>query len=221
MRLGSSLLLVLLLAGCATLPQRMAVADTYAEPPATSGALAQRLAPAEQRHPGQSVFRLVANGTEAYEVRAFSAQSAARSLNIQTYVWHAELTGKLLALQALSAADRGVRVRILVDDLDARAKNNVFAALDAHPNIEVRLFNPMASRSGALSKAGEFGSSFGRLNHRMHNKSWIADNRIALVGGRNLGEEYFDADDGTNFVDLDLLMAGPVVRQVSSNFDRF
>lgn len=199
----------------------MAVAYTYAEPPATSGALAQRLAPAEQRHPGQSGFRLVANGTEAYAVRAFSAQSAARSLDIQTYIWHADLTGKLLALQALSAADRGVRVRILVDDLDARAKNNGFAALDAHPNIEVRLSNPMASRSGALSKAGEFGSSFGRLNHRMHNKSWIADNRIALVGGRNLGAEYFDADDGTNFVDLDLLMAGPVVRQVSSNFDRF
>ena len=221
MRMASALSLVLLLAGCASLPQRMELANESAAPPATSGKLAELVVPAEQRHPDQSGFHLVSTGTEAYAARAFSAQGAAKSLDIQTYIWHADMTGKMLALQALKAADRGVRVRILVDDLDARAKNNGFAALDAHPNIEVRLFNPMASRSGALSKAGEFGTSFARLNHRMHNKSWIADNRIALVGGRNLGDEYFDAHDGINFVDLDLLMAGPVVTQVSSNFDRF
>ncbi len=221
MRNAYALSLVLLLAGCASLPQRMQLADEFAVPPATTGKLAELVVPAEQRHPGQSGFHLVSTGTEAYAARAYSAQGAAKSLDIQTYIWHADLTGKLLALQALKAADRGVRVRILVDDLDARAKNNGFAALDAHPHIEVRLFNPMASRSGTLSKAGEFGTGFARLNHRMHNKSWIADNRIALVGGRNLGDEYFDAHAGINFVDLDLLMAGPVVTQVSNNFDRF
>jgi putative cardiolipin synthase len=221
MRHAFALALSFLLAGCAHLPQRMELADESALPPAASGNLAELVLPAEQRHPNQSGFHLVSTGTEAYAARAFSAQGAASSLDIQTYIWHADLTGKLLALQALKAADRGVRVRILVDDLDARAKNTGFAALDAHPDIEVRLFNPTASRSGALSKASEFGTNFGRLNHRMHNKSWIADNRIALVGGRNLGDEYFDAHEGINFVDLDLLMAGPVVGQVSDNFDRF
>ena len=221
MRHAFALALSFLLAGCAHLPQRMELADEFAAAPATSGKLAELVVPAEQRHPGQSGFHLVNSGTEAYAARAYSAQSAAKSLDIQTYIWHADMTGKMLALQALRAADRGVRVRILVDDLDARANNNGFAALDAHPDIEVRLYNPMASRSGTLSKAGEFATNFGRLNHRMHNKSWIADNRIALVGGRNLGDEYFDADNGVNFVDLGLLMVGPAVSHVSHNFDRF
>lgn len=212
---------MLLLAACAQLPTRTEMPQEYTAAPATTGAMAERLIAAEARYPGQSGFRLVSTGTEAYALRAFSAQAANTSLDIQTYIWHADLTGKLLARQALMAADRGVKVRILVDDLDARAKNAGFAALDAHPFIEVRLYNPMASRSGTLRKVGEFSTGFKRLNHRMHNKSWIADNRIALVGGRNLGDEYFDASDETNFVDLDLLMAGPVVPQVSSNFDRF
>jgi putative cardiolipin synthase len=213
--------LLFCLGGCAHLPERVPVADEFALAPAIDGALAQRVAPAEARHAGQSGFRLVGTGTEAYALRAYSAQAASGSLDIQTYIWHADLTGKLLARQALLAADRGVRVRILVDDLDARAKNEGLAALDAHPRMEVRLYNPMASRSGSLRMAGEFGTNFKRLNHRMHNKSWIADNRIALVGGRNLGDEYFGAHDGTNFVDLDFLMVGPVVRDASANFDRF
>jgi putative cardiolipin synthase len=211
----------LLLAACAQLPPRAELPDAMAPPPATSGPLAERVLAAEARHPGQSGFRLVNTGTEAYALRAYSAQAATSHLDVQTYIWHADLTGKLLARQALAAADRGLRVRILVDDLDARAKNRGFAALDAHPNIEVRLYNPMASRSGSLGKVGEFSTGFKRLNHRMHNKSWIVDGRIALVGGRNLGDEYFDAHDGTNFVDLDMLMAGPIVAEISSNFDRF
>lgn len=221
MRLLLSLSLTLGLVACAQLPPRIAAPERLASPPATTGTLAERVIPAEQRHPGQSGFRLVDTGTEAYALRAFSAQAATRSLDIQTYIWHADLTGRLLARQALLAADRGVQVRILVDDLDARAKNDGFAALDAHPNIEVRLYNPMATRHGKLRKAGEFSRGFNRLNHRMHNKTWIADNRIALVGGRNLGDEYFDAHDGTNFLDLDFLMAGPVVRAASANFDRY
>jgi len=214
-------LVLLLLCSCASLPERAQTPEEFALPPATTGRLAERVEPAVSRRPGESGFRLVETGTEAYALRAYSAQAATRSLDIQTYIWHADLTGRLLARQALMAADRGVRVRILVDDLDARAKNDGFAALDAHPMIEVRLYNPMASRRGTLSKAGEFATGFSRLNHRMHNKSWIADNRVALVGGRNLGDEYFDAHGGTNFVDLDFLMVGPVVEQASASFDRF
>jgi putative cardiolipin synthase len=195
--------------------------DAWAPPPATEGPMAERLAPAEARRPGESGFHLVGNGTEAYALRTLSARLATRSLDIQTYIWHGDLTGRLLALRALEAADRGVQVRILVDDMDARAKNAGFAALDAHERIEVRVFNPFASRRGGLRQLGEFGTDLKRLNHRMHNKSWIADNRIALVGGRNLGDEYFNASEQTNFIDLDLLMAGPVVQQVSASFDRF
>ena len=154
-------------------------------------------------------------------IRAQSANMAARSIDVQSYIWHADATGRYLAQLLLAAADRGVRVRLLVDDLDARAKNAGFGALAAHTNIEVRLFNPFATRSGGLRLAGEGLRDFGRINRRMHNKSWIADNRIALVGGRNLGDEYFSASDEVNFVDLDFAMIGPVVRDVSASFDRF
>jgi putative cardiolipin synthase len=153
--------------------------------------------------------------------RAQSARRAARSIDVQTYIWHADLTGMFLAQQLLDAADRGVKVRLLLDDLDARARNAGLAALAAHPNIEVRMFNPFASRKGSFSKAGEGVRSFGRINHRMHNKSWIADNRIALVGGRNIGDEYYGASEEVNFVDLDFAMVGPVVRDASASFDKY
>jgi putative cardiolipin synthase len=109
----------------------------------------------------------------------------------------------------------------LLDDLDARAKNDGLAALAAHPNIEVRVFNPWATRNGAIAGAGESVFSFKRINRRMHNKSWIADNRIAMVGGRNVGDEYFGAGEEINFVDLDFAMLGPVVRDVSASFDKY
>ena len=140
---------------------------------------------------------------------------------MQTYIWHADATGAFLANELLAAADRGVRVRLLVDDMDARAKNYGFAALHAHPNIEVRMFNPFESRSGTLAFVFEALGSAKRINRRMHNKTWIADNRIAIAGGRNLGDEYFGASDEVNFVDLDLAMVGPVVRDASASFDRY
>ena len=112
-------------------------------------------------------------------------------------------------------------MRLLVDDMDARAKNAHFAALAAHPNIEVRVFNPFASRNGTLSLVSEGARNFKRINRRMHNKTWIADNRLAIVGGRNLGDEYFGASDEVNFVDLDFGMVGPVVRDASASFDRY
>jgi putative cardiolipin synthase len=179
------------------------------------------IAEAEARHPDQSGFRLVIEGPEAFAIRARTALLAGRSLDVQTYIWHADLTGLYLAHRLLEAADRGVKVRLLVDDIDAHAKTAGFAALDAHPNIAVRAFNPFASRWGRLRKLGEFLGSLDRLNHRMHNKSWIADNRIAIAGGRNLGDEYFGASGEVNFADLDFAMVGPVVRDVSASFDRY
>jgi putative cardiolipin synthase len=192
-----------------------------AVPVAQGTALDERIASAEAAHPGQSGFRLVREGPEAFAIRARTASAAGRSLDIQTYIWHDDLTGSYLAYSALEAADRGVKVRLLVDDFDARGKNYQFAALDAHPGIEVRMFNPFGSRTGALRVAFEAMGSFSRINRRMHNKTWIADNRIAIVGGRNLGDEYFGASDEVNFVDLDFAMVGPIVRDASASFDRY
>ena len=207
--------------GCVQLPPRPALPDVTAIAPADGGSLDELVAAAEDRHPGESAFRLVTEGTEAFVVRMQSARLAARSLDVQTYIWHADLTGIYLALQLLESADRGVRVRLLLDDLDARAKNEGYAALAAHPLIDVRMFNPWVTRSGTLRKAGESAMSFKRINRRMHNKSWIADNRVAIVGGRNIGDEYFGAHEEMNFVDLDFAMLGPIVRDASAWFDKY
>jgi putative cardiolipin synthase len=214
-------LALLVVAACAQLPPRPPLPDATALPVGGESRLDSKVGAAEELHPGASGFGLLSDGRVAFAARAQTAHLAARSLDVQTYIWHADMTGHFLAQQLLDAADRGVRVRLLVDDLDARDKNYGFAALDAHPNIEVRMFNPLASRSGKLAKIGDFMTSMTRLNHRMHNKSWIADNRVAFVGGRNLGDEYFGASDETNFVDLDFALVGPVVRDVSASFDRY
>jgi cardiolipin synthase C len=212
---------VLWLVGCSSLPPRPELPDQVATPLAQDTLLDQVLGPVEAQHPGQSGFRLVREGPEAFAIRSRTARVAGRSLDIQTYIWHNDVTGGYLAFRALEAADRGVKVRLLVDDMDARSKNYAFAALDAHPSIEVRMFNPFGSRTGSLQFAFEALGSFSRINRRMHNKSWIVDNRIAIVGGRNLGDEYFGASDDINFVDLDFAMVGPVVRDASASFDRY
>jgi len=209
------------LGGCAQLPPRPPLPIDTAVPAAEQSALDRRIGRAEAAHPGESGFRLVSDGSEAFVLLMQSARLAVRSLDVQTYIWRTDLTGNHLGQVLLEAADRGVRVRLLLDDLDARAKNDGFAALAAHPNVEVRLFNPWATRSGIFRKLGEGALDFERINRRMHNKSWIADNRIAIVGGRNVGDEYFAADGEMNFVDLDFAMVGPVVRDASATFDRY
>ena len=213
--------LALLTAACAQLPARPALPVESAIPASTGGRLDQLVAPEEAAHPGASGFRLVSDGVESFALRAYTARLAVRSLDVQTYIWHQDTTGLFLAHALLAAADRGVHVRLLLDDIDARAEGYFLAALGAHPNIEVRLYNPLASRSGTVSMSLDFLRAFGRLNHRMHNKSWIADNRIAVVGGRNLGDEYFGASEEVNFVDLDFAMVGPVVRDASASFDKY
>jgi cardiolipin synthase C len=212
---------VLLLAACAQLPPRPDLPEAVALAPATTTPLDQLAAPLEADHPGHSAFRLVVEGTEAFVSRVQSARMAARSIDVQSYIWHMDLTGSYFVQELLLAADRGVRVRMLLDDMGARSESAMLAALDSHPGIEVRMFNPFASRSGALRFMAEATTSFERINRRMHNKSWIADNRIAIVGGRNIGDEYFGASEDVNFVDLDFAMVGPIVRDASAAFDTY
>jgi len=198
-----------------TLPIETALA------PGEQAPLDQLIAPREAEHRGQSAFRLVSEGPEAFAIRARSARLARRSLDVQTFIWHPDLTGRFLAHRLLEAADRGVRVRVLVDDMNARRNNAGFAALAAHRNIAVRIFNPFVSRQGMLRLIAEGLLDFERINRRMHNKTWIADNRMAVVGGRNLGDEYFGASGAVNFVDLDFAMIGPIVRDASTSFDKY
>lgn len=209
------------LSGCVSLEPRPELPADAALPAGSGTTLDELIANAEAERPGLSGFRLVREGPEAFAIRSRTARAAGRSLDVQTYIWRDDLTGRYLAVRLLDAADRGVSVRLLVDDMDARSKSYGYAALDAHPNIAVRMFNPFKTRSGPLRLMAEAAGSFSRINRRMHNKSWIADNRIAIVGGRNLGDEYFGASDQVNFVDLDFAMVGPIVRDASASFDRY
>jgi cardiolipin synthase C len=168
-----------------------------------------------------SAPQLVQNNALAFAYRAGTAAAAERSLDVQYYLWQADFTGKLLAAELLRAAERGVKVRVLIDDLDARAKHDLFAIADLHPNVEVRIFNPFYDRYGVIGQWSEFVLRGSRLNRRMHNKAWVADNRVAIVGGRNIGDEYFGASEQSNFSDTDVVLVGPVVEQVSREFDAY
>lgn len=191
-------------------------------PAATPGELAAALAPAIRAHPRQSGFQLLSTGSAAFTTRLALVQSAQHSLDVQYYSAGEDITGRLLLQSLLYAADRGVRVRMLVDDINRRHTDPAFAALDQHRNIEIRVFNPFGTRDTTLlERAGNLLTQFDQLNRRMHNKALIADNQLAIVGGRNLGDEYFDANPDLSFRDFDLLCAGPVVEAVSRSFDHF
>ena len=180
--------------------------------------LGQALAPLVKANAGKTGIHALDNARDAFAARVLLARAAERSLDVQYYIWHADTSGALLAHELWQAAERGVRVRLLLDDNNTRGMDESIAALDAHPNIEVRLFNPYASRGFRL---GELATDFARLNRRMHNKSFTADNQAAIVGGRNVGDEYFGADSPVAFADLDVLAVGAVVPEVSAAFDAY
>jgi putative cardiolipin synthase len=171
-------------------------------------------------HPDESAVVLLDTGREAFNSRIALADAAEVSLDAQYYIWNADTTGRLLADRLLRAAERGVRVRLLLDDYGAGNKDNELFALDTHPNVEVRVYNPFNAgfRSG-LRKWTSLITGFGRLNRRMHSKTYIADNSFVIVGGRNIGDEYFDARQDMNHRDRELLAAGPVVATTGRQFD--
>jgi putative cardiolipin synthase len=167
---------------------------------------------------GDSGHYALFNAREAFAARALLARAAQQTLDVQYYIWRADKTGQLLLRECLLAADRGVRVRMLLDDAGTAGLDHTLLALHSHPHIEVRLFNPFVVR---WPKGLGYATEFSRLNRRMHNKSFTADNQATIVGGRNVGNEYFGATDGVLFADLDLLTVGPVVQDVSRDFDRY
>ncbi|MEX2198103.1 MAG: phospholipase D family protein [Burkholderiales bacterium] len=172
--------------------------------------------------PGTSGFHLLVSGQEAFLARAAMAEAAERTLDLQYYIVGEDATATLLLQRALRAAQRGVRVRLLIDDLYAVGRDFDLATLAAQPNVEVRLFNPFLRRGPlGLSRLLEYLGDSTRLNRRMHNKLWIADNALAVIGGRNLGDAYFDVREESKFADLDLLAGGPVVAGISRSFDAY
>ena len=212
------------LTACASRPPAAAFDRpvTHALPTSTATSLGTALAPIETSHPGESGFRVLSSGTEALQMRIALARAATRTLDMQYYIANEDTTGKLLLGAALYAADHGVRVRMLVDDLNFKDIDDVMAALNSHPNIEIRVFNPFgSSHLSMFERTTNLFTKIDQFTRRMHNKAMIADNQLAIVGGRNLGDEYFSASPTLQFRDLDVLAAGPITADVSASFDEY
>jgi len=209
---------LLLFSGCATLPENFERPISHAYTDTDGTRMGQDRRDEMLAHPGQSGFLLLASGLDAFVARAVLASIAERSIDAQYYLYHEDLTGKLFTDQLLKAADRGVRVRLLVDDMDLEGRDVGAAALDSHPNMEVRIFNPFSRKTARVT---QFVTRLGSVTRRMHNKSFTVDNQATILGGRNIGDEYFEADPDLAFADLDVLAIGPVVKEVSASFDQY
>jgi putative cardiolipin synthase len=210
--------LAAILLACTTLPDLDGRTRSVTVRPTTDTRLGRAVDSLVAAHPTRSGIVPLADGRDAFAARALLAAAADRTLDIQYYIWRADMSGMLLFDAVRQAADRGVRVRLLLDDNVTAGMDTILAALDSHPNIEVRLFNPFVRRRWRYLG---YLTDFSRLNRRMHNKSFTADNRVTIIGGRNVGDEYFGAGQGPLFVDLDVLAIGPVVNEVSTDFDRY
>lgn len=210
----------LLLSACASLPTPLASQMPAVLDASETGdtAIARAVAPVAATHPGQSGIYMLRDGREAFAARAVLASAAERSLDVQYYIWDDDITGTLLFNALEAAAARGVRVRLLLDDNNTKGIDARLALLDAHPRIEVRLFNPFMVRS---VRALGYLTDFARLNRRMHNKSFTVDGAATIVGGRNIGDAYFGAAGEVLFADLDVLAVGPVVSDVEQDFDLY
>jgi putative cardiolipin synthase len=263
----ATLLACVVIAGCQALPDFSGGPPSHAVVPVANPAFATAVSATGS---GSSVA-LLPDGQEALATRVALAREARQSLDVQYYIWDGDESGSLLLEELLSAADRGVRVRLLLDDantsglltgvlselrdglravaadledgaalltpralerqtrmrtmmkeIESGGRTLLIAALDTHPNVEVRLFNPFAhTGTAAVLRYLEFAGNFSRLNRRMHNKVFAADNQLAIVGGRNIGDVYFDRHPDHNFRDLDLIVGGGGARDVTKNFDLY
>ena len=223
-RLGSCLALTvasLLASGCASLPRDVQRVPSQAVPASADTELG-RIALASTQDPALSGFRLMSWSEQSFATRLALAARAQRSLDLQYYVFDDDGTGRVLLRALRDAAARGVRVRLLLDDLYTGGNDPLLLGLAAHPNVEVRLFNPfMVRHEGVVARVAGSLFDFGRVNHRMHNKLFIADGAMAVAGGRNIGDEYFMAHQGANYIDLDVFAVGAVLPTLASLFDQY
>ena len=221
------LLVTTMLFGCFSMPR------TLPEAPPKAVSFAQEPQPGNQLdalsrellagHPEEeSGFLMLSNNAEALRWRLLLADMAEETLDMQYYLWNRDASANLLLDHVIRAADRGVRIRLLVDDITLMGRDRGIAALSRHPQIEIRLFNPIENRNqSTFIRAMEFAGKIKQLNHRMHNKLMVADNRLGIVGGRNIGNEYFGLNPKQNFVDFDVLAVGEIVPRIAFSFDLF
>lgn len=210
-----------LLLGCASFEVDSMRVETRSLPPASQGRIVQAV-DASRPDTHSSGFRLMPSGGHALATRLALIRAAHSALDLQYFIVQPDATGKEVLRELRDAAARNVRVRVLIDDLYTQGSDELLRTLAAHDNVEVRLFNPFMLRNAGVAArylAQPFG--FERLNHRMHNKMFIADGVTAITGGRNIGDEYFSRRDAGNFIDLDVLAAGPIVREIGSQFDQY
>jgi cardiolipin synthase C len=213
-----------LLGGCSSVPARFdkpkPLSVALANPEETR--LGAQFDGASRQHTGDSAFRVISVGVDGFLARAQMIDAAERTLDLQYFIFRGDETGRLITDALIRAADRGVRIRVLVDDGATIAGDEQIIALDAHPNIEIRIFNPFVYRGhNTLRRAIEFALHSPRLDYRMHNKLLIVDNAAALIGGRNIGNQYFQVDPDSQFADTDVFAAGPIAVQLSATFDEF
>jgi len=213
------LLLASFLGGCATVNVAREPSQAL---PASDSAFGRSIQAQAAPHEGKSGFRLLSDSTEAFTARAELIRNAQSSLDLQYYIVHDGISTRMLVNELLKAADRGVRVRILLDDTTSDGLDRIIATLAAHRQIQIRVFNPLhLGRSTGVTRTAGRLLNLSQQHRRMHNKLWLADNSMAIVGGRNLGDEYFDAEPNLNFTDIDMLGVGPVAEQLGHSFDQY
>ena len=219
-RLAFPVLLLAVLSGCATVDHEYPREPSFAVARQPDTRLSRAIEPLVAARPiGESGFYVLNDGIDALAVRLLLAAQAETSIDLQYYLIKDDLTGRTLVAALLAAAERNVRVRLLLDDVFTGGHDEGLGLLDAHPNIEVRIFNPF--NRGLLGRAGSVLTDLRRVNRRMHNKSFTVDNQVTVVGGRNIADEYFGAREDARFSDLDVVFVGPVVRDVSVMFDTY
>jgi putative cardiolipin synthase len=206
-----------LLAACSKLPENYPREMTTVKTDTADTRLASNFKKDFAAHGKQSAFYPLIEGNDALIARISSVRAADKTLDVQYYIWHDDLSGRVLLHELMLAADRGVRVRLLLDDLNQGKLNEILTILDTHPNLEVRMTNPLANRSLRFLDV----LRFEQIQRRMHNKGLIADNLVGIVGGRNVGDEYFTASKDMNFSDFDVWCAGPIVSEFSKQFDLY
>ncbi|WP_141734212.1 phospholipase D-like domain-containing protein [Oligoflexus tunisiensis] len=226
-----SILLAILIApfvlsGCAAhaLGSRQEAPYSSTLPPPEHAPLVKEVLEKTRDYPKQSGFYPLIDGATALRARTALADTARRSIDIQYYIWRHDRTGRLILSRLLDAAERGVRVRILLDDIHKGEQRSLLKAMDRHPLVEIRLFNPASTGSdglGMITRGLEMVLDYDRMTHRMHNKLYLVDGSFVIVGGRNIGDEYFDWNGQKNFRDLDVLAAGPAATRFSKVFDLY
>lgn len=211
---------LVMLNSCAPLPTKDAVTMQPSSGGGSETRLSKIIFPAVTKQGQNSGFLLIRDGKRALVERVYLADMAEHSIDTQYYIWNSDKSGKLLMQRLLLAAERGVSVRLLLDDFSVGDRNDQLLAINSHPNVQVRVNNPFITRSG-VGKWLNFAFDFDRLNRRMHNKTYTVDGTVAITGGRNIGDEYFNQNEHLNFHDTDLLSVGPVVGQVSKSFSEY